>query len=86
MTDQSIPQALSVQEGLNGYRDDAVAVAYDFEIYFNGEKSREIVAYDMVAGTVTRLKRGDDGRPVITNDEIEIETVHGRVEVKREPK
>jgi len=74
-----IPRQLSAQEGLPGYRHDAVWVAKHLRLTMNGAEVPldGVCAYDLDEGSVTRAERDPDGNVIVRGDKFSYETVRG---------
>jgi hypothetical protein len=55
----------------------------EVEVRLDGELQADAVAYDADAGTVTRYRKGVDGRFIINGGEIMRETLEGALRVTR---
>jgi hypothetical protein len=86
MSDQTaIPTQLSVDDRYPGFRDDAVTIGCNLSIAFDGTEQRNVVAYDLAAGSLTRARVDEHGNVCVVDDEIALETVSGYVEVWHSP-
>lgn len=61
-------------------------IAPRIRVFCDGVLMDEVVEYDCEAGTVLKIKMGDDGQPMLNDkrDEILRETVRGNVTVEWE--
>lgn len=50
-------------------------------VFLDGVEMREVIAYDMDAGTIERISRDAGGKLVMVGDDFATETLHGTVEV-----
>jgi hypothetical protein len=75
----NIPRQLTVEEML---KDPVLReMAPRLEIRLDGVKQVQCTAYDIDAGSITRMVLDDKGKLVIDGEDAKLETLNGRVEV-----
>ena len=57
---------------------------HNISIFLDGEQQRDVIAFDVKAGTLVKNKRDERGNPALTKSKrlFATQTIHGKVEVR----
>ncbi|MEO6360251.1 MAG: hypothetical protein ABIO43_06725, partial [Sphingomicrobium sp.] len=81
--DAGLPRTLSVRRDDPAFDKAAHRLTDRIDVLLNGQVLPEVASYDVDARTIVRVRRHDDGRPVLDESGLpRHETLRGDVEVR----